>query len=83
MRLAGEEIPLAARIIHVLRAYDSMRTNRIYQPTRSGAEALAELERLAGSQFCPRSVAALDQALDGGTFGGEPLVHAGEREIAS
>jgi HD-GYP domain-containing protein (c-di-GMP phosphodiesterase class II) len=81
MGLAGEEIPLAARIIHVADAYDSMRTNRIYQPARTGAAALAELERLAGSQFCPRSVAALEQVLAGGTFGGEPLVHP--REVAS
>ncbi|HEY3190397.1 MAG TPA: diguanylate cyclase, partial [Solirubrobacteraceae bacterium] len=33
--LAGDEIPLEARIIHVADAYDSMRTNRVYQRTRT------------------------------------------------
>jgi diguanylate cyclase (GGDEF)-like protein/putative nucleotidyltransferase with HDIG domain len=63
--LAGDEIPLAARVIHVAGAYDSIRTNRIYQPARSTAEAISELRRLAGSQFCPVCVSALEKALAG------------------
>jgi diguanylate cyclase (GGDEF)-like protein/putative nucleotidyltransferase with HDIG domain len=62
-RLKGEEIPLGARIIHVADALDSMLTTRIYRAARPPAEALAELKRASGSQFCPRTVAALDRIL--------------------
>ncbi|HSK14893.1 MAG TPA: diguanylate cyclase [Gaiellaceae bacterium] len=61
--LAGEDIPLGARIIHVAEALDSMLTNRIYKVARPAAEALEELRSGAGTQFCPRTVAALDRLL--------------------
>ena len=63
--LVGEEIPLGARIIHVADALDSMLTNRIYKAARPAGEALVELRRGAGSQFCPRTVAALERLLEG------------------
>src|SRR5215510_1259114 len=62
-RLAGEEIPLGARIIHVADALDSMLTTRIYRAARPAREAMEELKRSAGSQFCPRCVAALERIL--------------------
>ncbi len=62
-RLAGEDIPLGARIIHVADALDSMLTNRIYRDARPASEALYELRRASGSQFCPRCVAALERIL--------------------
>jgi diguanylate cyclase (GGDEF)-like protein/putative nucleotidyltransferase with HDIG domain len=62
-RLGGEEIPLGARIIHVADALDSMLTTRIYRAARPAAEALAELRRAAGTQFCPRCVGALERIL--------------------
>ncbi len=62
-RLGGEEIPLGARIIHVADALDSMLTTRIYRAARPAAEALAELRRAAGTQFCPRCVTALERIL--------------------
>ena len=62
-RLAGEEIPLGARIIHVADALDSMLTTRIYRAARPADEALEELRRGAGSQFCPRCVSALERLL--------------------
>ncbi|HEY6053780.1 MAG TPA: HD-GYP domain-containing protein, partial [Gaiellaceae bacterium] len=58
--IKGEEIPLGARIIHVADAFDSMLTTRVYRPARPAHEALAELHRNAGTQFCPRCVAALE-----------------------
>jgi diguanylate cyclase (GGDEF)-like protein/putative nucleotidyltransferase with HDIG domain len=61
--LVGEEIPLGARIIHVADALDSMLTSRIYRNAMTEAEALAELHRGAGRQFCPRCVRALDTVL--------------------
>jgi len=62
-RLHGEDIPLGARIIHVADALDSMLTNRIYRAARPASEALDELRRAAGSQFCPRCVTALERIL--------------------
>ena len=59
----GEEIPLGARIIHVADALDSMLTTRIYRAARPASEALEELRRAAGTQFCPRCVAALERIL--------------------
>jgi diguanylate cyclase (GGDEF)-like protein/putative nucleotidyltransferase with HDIG domain len=61
--LTGEEIPLGARIIHVADALDSMLTTRIYRAARPADEALEELRRGAGSQFCPRCVSALERLL--------------------
>jgi diguanylate cyclase (GGDEF)-like protein/putative nucleotidyltransferase with HDIG domain len=62
-RLAGEDIPLGARIIHVADALDSMLTTRIYRAARPAAEALQELRTAAGTQFCPRCVGALERIL--------------------
>jgi putative nucleotidyltransferase with HDIG domain len=62
-RLRGEEIPLGARIIHVADALDSMLTTRNYRAARPVREALEELREAAGSQFCPRCVAALERIL--------------------
>jgi diguanylate cyclase (GGDEF)-like protein/putative nucleotidyltransferase with HDIG domain len=64
-KLAGEDIPLGARIIHVADALDSMLTTRIYRAARPAHEALEELRRGAGSQFCPRCVNALERLLQG------------------
>ncbi len=63
--LAGEEIPLGARIIHVADALDSMLTNRIYRTARPAADAREQLRGGAGSQFCPRCIGALERLLDG------------------
>jgi diguanylate cyclase (GGDEF)-like protein/putative nucleotidyltransferase with HDIG domain len=61
--LKGEEIPLGARIIHVADALDSMLTTRIYRAARPAMEAMDELRRAAGTQFCPRCVRALERVL--------------------
>ncbi|MGA9761327.1 MAG: diguanylate cyclase [Gaiellaceae bacterium] len=61
--LAGEEIPLGARIIHVADALDSMLTTRTYRSARQVKQALAELRDNAGEQFCPRCVSALESIL--------------------
>ena len=53
-RLSGEDIPLHARIIHLLCAYEVMTGWRPYGPVLTGEEALEEIEAKAGSQFDPR-----------------------------
>lgn len=54
--LAGEQIPLTARLIFVADAYDAMTSVRPYGEVLSPAEAVAEIERCAGSQFDPAAV---------------------------
>ncbi len=66
--LAGEDIPLGARIIHVADALDSMLTTRIYRAARPAQSALDELRLGAGTQFCPKCVGALERLVDGGTL---------------
>lgn len=57
--LAGEAIPLGARIIAVAVAFAAMTSPRPYRQRRSVEDALAELRSNAGTQFDPRVVAAL------------------------
>jgi diguanylate cyclase (GGDEF)-like protein len=57
-RLAGEQIPLGARIIAVCDAYDAMVSSRPYRSRMSVEVALEELRRCGGSQFDPRVVDA-------------------------
>jgi HD-GYP domain-containing protein (c-di-GMP phosphodiesterase class II) len=59
--LASEAIPLPARIVFVADAYDAVTTTRPYRAARAPLAALAEIRAHAGTQFCPRVVAALDK----------------------
>jgi diguanylate cyclase (GGDEF)-like protein len=56
--LAGEAIPLGARIIAVCDSFDAMVTDRPYSAARDFEAAIAELERCAGTQFDPAVVTA-------------------------
>ena len=51
--LAGEEIPLGARILAVADTYDAMTSSRPYRDAMSPAEAFAEIQVNAGKQFDP------------------------------
>jgi HD-GYP domain-containing protein (c-di-GMP phosphodiesterase class II) len=57
--IAGEEIPLGARIVCACDAYDAMLSRRPYKAPMTRAEAVAELRRCAGTQFDPRVVEVL------------------------
>jgi HD-GYP domain-containing protein (c-di-GMP phosphodiesterase class II) len=59
--LAGEEIPLPARIVLVADAFDALTTDRPYRRARRPKAALDEIGANAGPQFCPRVVAALER----------------------
>jgi diguanylate cyclase (GGDEF)-like protein len=61
--LAGEEIPLGARIIAACDAYDAMVSDRTYQTPRTIEQAVSELRRHGGSQFDPAVVEALCEYL--------------------
>jgi HD-GYP domain-containing protein (c-di-GMP phosphodiesterase class II) len=61
--LAGDHIPLAARIIAACDTYDAIVTDRPYRRGRSPQEACAELRRVAGAQLDANVVDALLQEL--------------------
>ena len=58
--LAGEEIPLWARIFAVVDALDAMTADRPYRAAMSYEDALAEIRRHAGTQFDPNVVDTLE-----------------------
>ncbi len=62
--LTTNQIPVGSRVLLVADAFDAMTTNRVYRKRRPIDEAVAELDRLMGTQFDPRSVAALKQVLE-------------------
>jgi HD-GYP domain-containing protein (c-di-GMP phosphodiesterase class II) len=63
-RLAGSDIPLAARIIAVCDAYDAMTAPRAYRDRLDAEAAIGELHRRAGAQFDPAVVEAFAIVLD-------------------
>lgn len=65
--LAGDEIPLLARIIGVADTFDAMSSNRAYRSKMARDVVLAEIERCAGAQFDPR-VAQAFLTLDLGEY---------------
>ena len=63
--LAGDQIPLGARIIAACDAFDAMRSDRPYRSAMSTEGALSELQSCAGTQFDPAVVDALAAAVGG------------------
>jgi two-component system cell cycle response regulator len=83
--LAGQAIPLCARIIRVAEAYQAMTTDRPYQRRRSEEEARAELTRCSGTQFDPTVVQAALHVLSqraAAPRDGRALLHAREDAAA-
>jgi HD-GYP domain-containing protein (c-di-GMP phosphodiesterase class II) len=64
-RLAGEAIPMAARVLAAVDAYTAMTEIRPYRDARERHEALEELRRNAGTQLDPDVVEALCRVLAG------------------
>jgi diguanylate cyclase (GGDEF)-like protein len=60
--LAGEEIPLGARIVAVCDSFDAMVADRPYRKALPDRVALHELDRCAGTQFDPAVVRAFREA---------------------
>jgi HD-GYP domain-containing protein (c-di-GMP phosphodiesterase class II) len=61
--LAGEQIPLLARIVSCCDAYNAMTSDRSYRKALPAEQATAELQACSGTQFDPRVVGALLAAL--------------------
>ncbi len=64
-RLAGESIPMAARVLAAVDAYNAMTEIRPYRDARDRDDALEELRRNAGTQLDPIVVDALCRVLAG------------------
>jgi putative nucleotidyltransferase with HDIG domain len=65
-RLAGEEIPLVARIIGVADTFDAMTTNRPYQKAKTLEFVLDKMRAMSNTRFDPKVVNALLAAVEAG-----------------
>ena len=64
--LAGEQIPIAARVVFACDAYNAMTTDRPYRAAMPREAAVAELRANTGSQFDPKVVTALVKVVEQG-----------------
>ena len=62
--LAGEEIPLGARMVAIVDAWDAMTTDQPYRSAMSKSSAVAELRQQAGTQFDPKLVDVFVHVMD-------------------
>jgi two-component system, cell cycle response regulator len=76
--LAGDAIPLAARIIATCDAYSAMTGGRPYRAALTSVEAMAELRRCAGTQFDPHVVTVLCELLEREPELGSPVLPAAQ-----
>jgi HD-GYP domain-containing protein (c-di-GMP phosphodiesterase class II) len=76
-RLAGDAIPLEARIVAVADTFDAMTTSRPYRKALAAETAAAEIRRVTGAHLCPSVVAVFDRLYRGGEF----TVAAGEKRL--
>jgi diguanylate cyclase (GGDEF)-like protein len=81
--LAGEAIPLPARIVGCCDAYDAMTSGRPYRAALPRPEALAELRRCAGTQFDPHVVETFAAVLEGRGAGTEERLARPARQPAT
>ena len=61
--LAGEQIPVEARIIYACDAFNAMTTDRPYRRAMDTDHALAELRSCAGTQFDPRVIETIERLI--------------------
>ena len=67
--LAGEDIPIAARIMAVVDAYDALTSDRPYRSRLSQEQAVQILKQEAGKQFDPKIAVAFISMLETGRLG--------------
>ena len=78
--LAGDAIPIEARIVASCDAFDAMTTDRAYREALPREVAVAELREGAGSQFDPTVAEALIRVVARGTLSSTPPQPAAVRE---
>jgi len=77
--LAGEKIPLDARVIRVADAFDAMTTDRAYRPALTAESALKIVENGSGREFDPRCAAAMSKIMR--LRGRRELVHPAASDL--
>lgn len=78
--IAGEDIPMVARLIAVADTFDAMSSNRSYRPAMPRSEILEEIRKCAGSQFDPELVPAF-LSLEFSEYDRLVIAHAPQRRI--
>jgi response regulator RpfG family c-di-GMP phosphodiesterase len=63
-RLAGTDIPLAARIVSICDVYDALRSRRVYKPALSHNAALQVMTEASSGQFDPALILVLHRCSD-------------------
>lgn len=81
--LAGDDIPVVARIIGVADAYDAMTTARTYRAPLGTRQAIEELRRSSGSQFDPEFVTTYVELIESGRFTPTTAVEPAEEDLAA
>src|SRR2546421_4421677 len=76
--LAGEQIPLTARILAVAIAYELMLADRPYRPARREDQALAEIKGMSGKGYDPTVVNAFLARIEA-----RGIINAAEEDVAS
>src|SRR5437868_2954989 len=76
--LAGDRIPLAARILSVAIAFESMLAERPYRPARREEQALAEIKGFSGTWYDPTVVNAFVSMVEA-----RGVIQAAEEEVAT
>ncbi|MBV8258639.1 MAG: HD-GYP domain-containing protein [Actinobacteria bacterium] len=83
-KLAGDDIPIPARVVLVADALDALTSDRPYRKGRSLSAALVEMREHTGTQFCPTVMAALERAvLEEPELFGEPRIGDASQAFAA
>lgn len=81
--LAGEEIPLGARLVAVIDAWDAMTSDRPYRKAMPRGSAITELRRQAGTQFDSKMVDAFLRVIERLDREGIPTTESDSAALAS
>jgi HD-GYP domain-containing protein (c-di-GMP phosphodiesterase class II) len=66
LHLAGEQIPIQARIISVADSYATITDGRVYRAAGSRSQAMQELHRCSGGQFDPKIIEVITNLVESG-----------------
>ena len=79
--LAGEQIPLAARIVSVVDVFDALVANRVYRSALSPAEALELMAPERGKQFDPEIFDCFEELIERPSWGSSAAAWQGELAV--
>lgn len=80
--LGGEEIPLAARIVHLADVFDALASKRVYKPSWPPEDVIAAIRDGSGTQFDPRLVDAFRALVASGAWAAIGQRAGDQRDVA-